>query len=97
METVLKKGKVAYEVEVSDISDGELVDTVNSVEKGIKDGRTNSFEIFRTNRRRRACAMRKVEAQEEKLHLNPPRSDQEMMELRKRRWVRHYIYLQAEK
>ena len=95
MEADLKKGKCPYEVEVSDVSDVELVDTVHSVENALEVERKNSFEIFQPNRRRRACKSREVETKEEKLHLNPPRSDQEMVELGKRRWVCEYNYFKS--
>ena len=93
LESGLNKGKVAYEVEVSDVSDNELVDTVNSLEKGIEVGRKNSFEIFQPVRMRFGCQSRKIKLAEGKLPINPPRSDVEMAELGKRRWVRAPLIL----
>ena len=92
MEAVLKEGKDKYEVDVSDVSDNELVDTVKYVEKALEVGSKNSFEIFQPNRRRRACATRKVQLEEGKLGINPPRSEQEMIDLGKRRWVGVFMF-----
>ena len=58
-------------MEVSDVSDVELVDTVNTMEKALEVEQKNSFEIFQLNRRRRACTSHKTDPVEEKLHLNP--------------------------
>ena len=69
------------------------MDTVNSLEKGIEVGRKNSFEIFQPVRTRFGCQSRKIKLAEGKLPINPPRSDVEMAELRKRRWVRALLIL----
>ena len=77
----------SYQPEVSDISDNELVDSVEMAEKSLSKSAPSRFDIFRTAVWGRTCKTTPLSKTGEKPVINPARSNEDMTELGKKRLV----------
>ena len=85
-----KKRNARYEPDVSDISDSELVTSAIEAEKVMSTSAPTGFYVFKAAQRCCACATKKFTGGD-KIVMNPPRTDSEMQELGKKRWVSPYL------
>ena len=83
----------SYQPQVSDISDSELVESAISVEKALKVRAENTPTVFRLITVRNGCHRKIAFYGPGKLEMNPPRSENDMTELNKRRWVHFKFFL----
>ena len=86
-EHVLQSENSRYKPCVSDVSDCEVVDQVELPEKVSKVDGGNAFPIFNPVAMRKTAHQKIRQNAAEIQPLNPPRSDSEMIDLGKRRWV----------
>ena len=95
MSVVFHPGKInSYKPIVSDVSDDDLMETVKQIKKsenviaptpGL--AHTTPFDVFKTSRGQRGCAIRKSVKAAQIHQFNPIRSSVVMSELSKKRWV----------
>ena len=72
---------------VSDVSDCELVAPTDSTEKASISGHENTFGIFKAIMARKAACNVIRQKRPGISVLNPPRTEKEMLDLGKKRWV----------
>ena len=87
----LQKGKQnerrRYQPEVSDVSDCEMVEAVNSAEKVMEGHVAKKFPIFKPLLAQKAVRSKIIENKPGIMALNPPHTELEMIDLGKKRWV----------
>ena len=87
LEGALNNGKESYNPPVSNVSDCEIVAPTESIEKASKSGDENTFGIFMAITARKAARNAIRQKHPGIAVLNPPRTDKEMLDLGKKRWV----------
>ena len=95
MSAVFHLGKInSYKPIVSDVSDGDLIETVKQIKKSENviaptPGLTHMmpFDVFKMTRGQRSCSTRKSVKSLHIYQFNPIRSSAAMTELSKKRWV----------
>ena len=87
LEDDLKNGKERYNPPVSDVSDCEVVAPTDSTKKASKPGPENTFGIFMAIMASKAARDKIQQNRPGITALNPPRTDKEMLDLGKKRWV----------
>ena len=87
LEGALNNGKERYNPPVSDVSDCKVVAPTNSMKKASKPGPENTFGIFTAIMARKVACKKIRQNQPGITALNPPRTDKEMVDLGKKRWV----------
>ena len=83
----LQSGKERYKPVVSDVSDCEIVEAKDFPEKASKVERSNHYAIFKPVGMRKAVREKIRQNRPGIQALNPARTEMEMIDLGKRRWV----------
>ena len=87
LEGALNNGKERYNPPVSDVSDCEVVALTDSMKKASKPGNENTFGIFMVIMTRKAAHDKIRQNRPGITALNPPRTENKMLDLEKKRWV----------
>ena len=87
LEGCLNNGKERYKPTLSDVSDCELVAPTDSMEKASNSAHENTFGIFKAIMARKVACDVIQQKHPGITALNPPRTDKEMVDLGKKRWV----------